>query len=50
MPFHSDKQRRYIYAQAAAGKKWAIAYLRDMGLKAPGVREMAAAKVRKHRT
>lgn len=31
MPFKSERQRRYIYAQAAAGKAWAIKFIRDSG-------------------
>jgi hypothetical protein len=31
MPFKSERQRRYIYAQAAAGKAWAKKFIRDSG-------------------
>ena len=47
MPFQSEKQKRYIYAKAAEGEAWAVKYLREMGLKPPGVREQAAARTRK---
>jgi hypothetical protein len=47
MPFRSEAQRRYIYAQAAEGKAWAVKFLRDMGLKPPGVREAIAHRMKR---
>jgi Mn-containing catalase len=49
MPPVSDKQRRYIYAQAAAGKPWARKFLKDSGLPLPDLRAHVNAAVRKHR-
>lgn len=46
MPFRSDKQRKYIHAQAARGVKWAQKFVKDSGESKDG--EDRKAKAVKH--
>lgn len=39
MPFVSDKQRRYVYAKAAQGEKWAKKFILDSGESLPKPRK-----------
>jgi len=38
LPFRSAKQRRFIYAKAGKGAKWAKKFIKDSGHKPPKVR------------
>lgn len=49
MPFRSEKQRRYIFMEAAAGKPWARKFITDSGMNPPPLRRSKRSR-RKART
>lgn len=44
--YASDAQRRFIYAQAAAGVAWAQKWIKDVGDPLPAMHEQVLAHVR----